>query len=388
MRRAVIGLVTLLVGCSAPSPAAQTSGQTPPSSTSAPPSAAPAASSAAAPAAVTAATATTAPPAANTLAPLQPPVAVRVGIGAVLPDAGLVIADEKGYFRALGLDVSWTQITSTPDMLPALSTGELDVGFGGGTAFLFNAINRGVQLKVVAGAKEARAESKFNCFVVRKDLVDSGAVRDVSDWRGKRIGMVGYGAGTTSDIYLELVLKRVGLGVSDVEATAVGFPETNTALANKAIDLGWQAEPNITVGLEQGIFERGPCSGDFAAGYYISYIYYSPAFANQQTDAARRFMLANLRGTREYLNAFFGDGANRAEVVEMMARRTAIKDPAMWERMAAYWANPDGAINLDTVSFDQDWYADHGYVDRKVDLSTIVDPSFSAWAVEQLGRWR
>src|SRR5262249_5933594 len=105
-----------------------------------------------------------------------------------------------------------------------------------------------------------------------------------------------------------------------------------------------------------------------------------------QPDAARRFMLAYVRGVREYLDAFFKDGPNRAAVIEMMARRTSIKDVDMWERMAAYWANPDGAINLQTVAFDQDRYHDHGFVERPVDLGVVVDPSFSDWAVAQIGR--
>lgn len=377
MRPAALCLSLLLAACGPVAPAA-----TKPTAPDVAPLAAPASGGAAAAPTVQRAEPTAARAA---LAPLDPPVAVRVGIGAVLPDGGLVIADEKGYFRELGLDVSWTEVASTPDMLPSLSTGELDVGFGGGTAFLFNAFSRGVQLKIVAGAKEARAESKYLCFVVRKDLAESGAVRDVSDWRGKRIGMQGYGVGTISDLYLDLALRRAGLQVADVSAGPLGFAETNAALANKALDIGFQSEPAGTLGVERGLFDKGPCSGDIFPGHYISYVYYSPTFAAQQTDAARRFMLGYLRGVREYQQAFFGNGANREQVIEMMARRTSIKEPEIWERMAAYWANPDGAINLQTVSSDQDWYHEHGFVERKVDLNQIVDASFSDWAVGQLG---
>ena len=85
--------------------------------------------------------------AANT--PLSPPVTVRSGIVGSLAEAGQLIALERGYFQEQGLNVEFTQFDSTARMTPSLASGQLDVGAGGVGAALFNAIGRGVPIKIV-----------------------------------------------------------------------------------------------------------------------------------------------------------------------------------------------------------------------------------------------
>ncbi len=46
----------------------------------------------------------------------------------------------------------------------------------------------------------------------------------------------------------------------------------------------------------------------------------------------------------------------------------------------------DGEMNLESVAYDQDWYARQGFVPQKVDLNKVVDLSFVNYAVEVLGK--
>ena len=106
---------------------------------SAPAASAPAASSSssaatAAPAAPAAAAATGAP------TPLSPPVPVSFAVTGTEGEAGIFVAQDRGYFKAEGLDVTLHEIPSFATSLPLLATGQLDFATGGPNPDVWNAI--------------------------------------------------------------------------------------------------------------------------------------------------------------------------------------------------------------------------------------------------------
>src|ERR1700716_549601 len=78
------------------------------------------------------------------------PIPVRVAIVNASSDVGFFIADKKGYFRQEGLDVSFVPFDSGAKMVAPLGNGQLEVGGGSGSAGLYNAIARGIDIKIVA----------------------------------------------------------------------------------------------------------------------------------------------------------------------------------------------------------------------------------------------
>jgi len=55
-----------------------------------------------------------------------PPDKVRVGAYSSLSDAGLYIAQDKGYFAEQGLAVEFVQVNTTVEMMTQLASGDLD----------------------------------------------------------------------------------------------------------------------------------------------------------------------------------------------------------------------------------------------------------------------
>src|SRR5438270_869838 len=68
---------------------------------------------------------------------------------------------------------------------PPRGADQLDVGGGGPGPGLFNAILRGVNVRIVGDRSRAAPGTRFNCLAVRKSLLDSGAVRGFADLRGR-----------------------------------------------------------------------------------------------------------------------------------------------------------------------------------------------------------
>jgi NitT/TauT family transport system substrate-binding protein len=77
-------------------------------------------------------------------------VPVTVGATNAASDAPIYVADKKGYFSDEGLAVTVTNFRSAADMVAPLGTGELDAGAGSPSAGLYNAVLRGVRIKIVA----------------------------------------------------------------------------------------------------------------------------------------------------------------------------------------------------------------------------------------------
>jgi ABC-type nitrate/sulfonate/bicarbonate transport system substrate-binding protein len=78
-----------------------------------------------------------APAASAQTAPLNPRVALKVGAIGAVSDAGIFIAQEKGYFTDEGLDVEIVGFKAAPQILPAIATGEVQVS-GSAVAALGN----------------------------------------------------------------------------------------------------------------------------------------------------------------------------------------------------------------------------------------------------------
>src|SRR5207247_2254294 len=90
-----------------------------------------------------------------------PPSVVRfAGQASTLSDAGLYLAEARGYFREQGI-VLERQVLPPPEAVPALAAGHVEVSAVAPNAGLFNAIGRGIPLKIVADKGRAGAGFAF-----------------------------------------------------------------------------------------------------------------------------------------------------------------------------------------------------------------------------------
>lgn len=314
-------------------------------------------------------------------APLSPPVTVRIAEDGAPSGAGFYLADARGYFRDLGLNVEWVKFANSQDMLPALATGKVDLAGGVTTASLFNAVGRGLDVRMIADKGTNIPGRAYFQLVLRKDL--EGEIRDFSDLKGRRIGVTS--PGSLDELTLDKALKAGGLTLGDVEEIFIGsFPDMLTALANRSIDAAMQIEPLITKGVEQGVVSRWRDAAEYARGAQIALVLASPQFTSEKKEAAKRFMVAYLKGLRDYNDAFLKD-RDKDAVIEVMTRYTVLKDKALWQKVNPTGLNPDGYLNKDGVADDLKWYRDRGLVKGTVDLDRVVDHSLVDYALGVLG---
>src|SRR5262245_17864532 len=323
-----------------------------------------------------------------------PPVSaadqVRIGIARTISDAGYYIADARGFFRDEDLEVALTGFNSAAQMIAPLGTGELDVGGGTVSAGFYNAVGRGIAMKIVADQGSIRPGYGYSSLMVRKDLVDSGRYRSFADLKGMKVAIGAPGTGSASA--LNEALKRGGLRYGDVEVVYIGFPEHLPAYRNKGIDASITNEPTMTRAIEEGVAVRVAGNDVTYPGQQTAVAFFSDHFIRNRRDAAERFMRAYLRGVRVYNDALMDgrlDGPRANEVIPILVKYTTIKDESMFRRMVPSYCNPDGEVNVASLRKDLDFFRELGLIEKKdVSVDGVVDASFAKAAVAKLGPYR
>jgi NitT/TauT family transport system substrate-binding protein len=297
---------------------------------------------------------------------------------------GIIIAQDKGYFQEQGLAVELTQVQAAQQTVPLLGAGQLDVGGGGNSAGLINAVASDIPIRIVADMGSTYPGFPWQGYVVRKDLKDSGVFRGCPSFKGMHVANVA--DGNTAHIILERMLRECGLGLSDIELVLMPFPDMMTAFANRAIDASFMLEPGLTRGQADGLFALYKSSDEIYQNQQGAVVLYGPHFIASQREAGKRFMVAYLKAVRDYWDAF-RRGVNKTQMIEILTRTTMVKDPVLLERIAPTGLNPDGYINLQTFAQDIDWWVEHGYVKTRLDPAQVVDHSFVDYAIERLGHY-
>jgi NitT/TauT family transport system substrate-binding protein len=314
---------------------------------------------------------------------------VTVGIARTATDVGWFIADKKGYFRQEGIEVKLIPFNSAAQMIVPLGAGQLDVGGGTVAAGLYNAIGRGIDLKIVADKGSVAEQYEYSMLLVRKDLADSGRYKTLRDLRGMKIAVAAQGAGSESS--MNEALKKGGLSYGDVEVVYLGFPEHLVAYRNKAIDASITAEPAATRAMREGFAVRGSDRVIYP-GQQTAVVLYSADFISSRRPLAEKFMYAYIKALREYNDALLDGklaGPNAAEIISILTEYTDIKDPNVYREMTPFAVNPDGLVNVTSLKNDLEFFRQRKYlVKDRVDLDAMVDYSFAREALRRLGPYR
>jgi len=315
-----------------------------------------------------------------------PPTAVtrvRVGLLGSASDAGIYLAQEKGFFTEQGLDLELEKFDTGAQMTPVLGSGRLDVGAGSPSAGLYNAVGRGIGIKIVADKGSDARGFGYQGIALRKDLAER--VKDYRDLKGLKVGVSGTG-GTSAEIVLAHALRKGGWTMKDINVLPVPYPDMNLALRNGSIDAAVHFEPLFSVAVQQGIAVDWKRADEIYPGHQSAAILYGAQFARDQPEVAKRWMLAYVKGVR-YYNDAFRKGLNKAEVIQILARQTKVK-PEVLERAVPVGLNPDGYVNFDGLADDLRLLRELGYIKEAVDIKQLVDNQYADFAVKQLGRYK
>ena len=155
-------------------------------------------------------------------------------------DAALFVADSQGKFQENGIKTKLVQFNNGGDLMTAMASGDVDVGYVGITPVL-SSIAKGVPVKVISAA-----QTEGSGIVVAKD----SGINSVSDLAGKKIATPG--EASIQHMLLTYYLQQNGMSISDLKVSSMKVPSMNDALKTEKIDGAITFEPYVSIAEKNG----------------------------------------------------------------------------------------------------------------------------------------
>jgi NitT/TauT family transport system substrate-binding protein len=296
----------------------------------------------------------------------------------------VMMAVDKGYFVQEGIEPIVTKYTgSAVTQMPLLARGDLDItGVVGGPA-LFNQYADGFGIKLIA-ANEATHDgwNDTTWVIVRKDLWDSGAIRSITDLKGRAVDAGP--EGSPVNFLLNQVLKKAGLTRADVKYStrAVSPPDWIAGFRNNAFDAVSAVEPVVTQIVEQGYGVRLTSPREIMPWWQGAYFGASQKLLQQNRAAAVRFVKAFLRSAQDIERA----GPRwTTEELAILNHWSGIPIGDLQKIPSPAYVGEFGRFHLESLNNQQDYWLAGGQTKQRVALSDLVDQSIVAEARHALG---
>jgi len=319
------------------------------------------------------------PPASTTAAPsptpTPEPVALTVGLG-YIPDvqfAQFYLADQAGYYREAGLEVTF-QNKIDSELVTLVGQGAVDIGVADGTSVI-PAVSQEIPIRYVF-----TVYADFPSIVFAKA---SSGIAGPADLAGRKIGIPGpYGS---SWIQLQALLAGVGLTTADVEI--VPFPQYGqlAALEQGAVDAATGFVNNEPVRMELAgtptVVLALPADAQLPGN---GLIVGQAALDGPKADAIRGFIAATRRAMEEIAaDPQKGLEAAIARVPEVASDREG--QLAVLQATIDTWQNDYTAANgmgaVDPVAWARSIEFMSGLpespVARPVTVAECIDPTFA-----------
>jgi NitT/TauT family transport system substrate-binding protein len=299
------------------------------------------------------------------------------------------IAMDQGYFAEQGIDVELVRFDSAANMIAPLGAGQIDAGSGAIGAGLWNAVARGVDIRVVADGGHTDATPPGfpqQELIVRKSLVDSGKVKTVADLKGLNVGMSV--RGTSVEYAIVKMLEKGGISEKDINPIEMPPTEFAVAMSNGKVDAAFAIQPSITTLLTQGIGAHLMYDWEAVPDNQSLALLFSPQF--DQSDLAVPFMTAYLKGVRVYDDAFQKkDPDARNKAFDAVVKYGPVKDRSVYEKYTSYFLiDPDGKLRVQSLNDQQDFFISTGLQTTRMDFSKIIDTKPAEQAAAKLGPYK
>lgn len=287
------------------------------------------------------------------------------------------IAMENGLFAKRNIEVEPVFFRSGAEVVPSLSTGQIDVGATAAGASLYNAMASGINAKIVADYIVLVPGNGLNAIVARKDLVESGKIKTAADVKGMRFAITARGQAT--HLFAGKFMETAGLTDTDVNLITMSYPDMLAAFKGGSIDVAAFVDPFITIAEGQGLAKRLVTISEIMPNMNLGVIMYGDRLLKDDRDLGKRFMAAYAEAN-DILRDKLKTSAGVKEVAAIYQKYLPLKSEGMYERVALGVGRNDVLVDVDGpngLQSQQDWYVERGLIPKVPKLADIVDNEFA-----------
>ena len=315
-----------------------------------------------------------------TLAALWPSLAaaddIKIGILKVSGSGLVFIAQEKGYFKAEGLNAQLVFFESAQPISVATASGDVDVGVTGLTGGLYSLGGQGA-LRIIGGGAREVPGFNYQTYLVSNRAYDAGA-RGYKDFPGHTFGLSQIGS--PPHYSLALIGEKYGFDLKNMRI----MPLQSIANIMSAI-IGGQVDFTLLPGTTTiPAIQRGEVKLLGWAGaetpYQLVAAFVSTKTANERGTMIRHFLNAYRNAARDYHDALSDgaeqrrDGRNAGEIVDILARYTGIS--AEQVKLGIPWVDGEQRVDVKDVLRQIAWYQSQGMVKGTINGDEFIDKRY------------
>lgn len=306
----------------------------------------------------------------------EEPVYLKVHISSFISVTPIFIAEQEGYFAEQNLEIEFVKYDAAGDVVALLASGQVDVSAAGLSSGLINAIARDQKIRVVADRGNFDPNGcTYSALLVSKMLLESGEITDPSDLAGKPIRSTTTGP---TAFLLDNILTQYGLTLEDTETINIPQQNVGDSLSDGSIYAASVAEPYVTSIEQSGdgvIWYRGE---EVVPHAVYGVLVYGSKMLEEERDAGNRFMVAYLKGVRQY-----NEGKTERNM-ELFQEFTQL-DYEVLNEMCLPSISQDGRIDFETgFNAFQQWSLEKGHIDALLTQEDYFDASFVDYANQYL----
>ncbi|MBO0783341.1 MAG: ABC transporter substrate-binding protein [Ktedonobacteraceae bacterium] len=269
-------------------------------------------------------------------------VSIGLGYNPDIQFAPFYVAQSKGYYKAMGLDVTFNH-GIVPDLIGSMVAGQNTFVFAGGDELLV------ARSKNVKGIDVATIFQKYPVSLI---VPADSPIKTLADLKGHTVGTPGpYGSTYTG---LLALLYKQKLALSDIKVQPIGFTQVD-ALLNHKVDAVMGYSNNEPLQLRKhGMNVRTFAVSDYQPLISNGIITTEDRYHNQQ-KMVNEFVQATLKGVKDVIadpegalkiSKSFVPNLNEEQAREVLAATIPIwtssngqagyNDPAVWASMQQF----------------------------------------------------
>lgn len=163
----------------------------------------------------------------------------RIGLGPWIGFGPLYLAQEKGFFKEVGINPELTVITGLAERNSALKSGQVDALAAPVDYFVLSAGNRLTTTTVMAIDESVGGDG----------IVAKKSIKVFQDLKGKKVA---FQRGLPSEFFLRALLQKNGMSLDDLEPVDMETAQAGAAFIAGQVDAAVVWEPWLTRAKDQG----------------------------------------------------------------------------------------------------------------------------------------
>jgi NitT/TauT family transport system substrate-binding protein len=297
----------------------------------------------------------------------------RIGVLRLQSSAPVFIAQDKGYFRDVGLDIELKFFDAAQPIAVATTSGDVDFGITAFTAGLYNLAGKGT-LKVIGGMSREKAGYPLIGYFAANNAYANG-LKTPKDLAGKRIAVTQ--VGSSFHYSLGLLADKYGFKLSDVKIVPLqSLSNAAAALKGETVDAALLPVSTARRLMDDGGAKLLGWVGD-ETPWQLGAVFASPKTLTNR-PLVTKLLAALARADREYHDVILasvkdGNAAINEQtrpLLDIIAKYTNLPVEQVVGNCA--YIDPDGKLDVKNVDNQIKWLQEQGFVDKGFDAEAII----------------